>query len=301
MKVWKYNPGAEIAFERIGDTEIRYTLAPKSTPSLSPPVPLAPPVSLKFSFLATSTYVSTSARMTSETDMYALYSLSSSWCDICPEQEITRLGLRHNSTTFLTPGGGKALQMFDPPFTGPVPTVVIWLTGIRLNRSRPWRVRCRAEDVTPAGFTAVVESWDDSELEAAGVAWVAYDKEQSGIWSGGVQVQESGWICPIVQGQGEQQCDTLFKRWPIAMTAVNELIALQVGVGLYFLVQMSGPNASMIKWTVNPAGDGSVVRVGCVGIMLGEVDTEQLLHPHSKPQKGNLPNPRRGFGFPVHQ
>lgn len=235
--------------------------------------------------------------MTPELDPYALYSLSSRWRDICHEAKTTELGLRHNSTTFLTPGGGKAPQVFDPPFPGDAPpTIVIWLTGIRLHRSRPWRVRCRAEDVTSAGFTAVVESWDDSELEAAGVAWVAYGEGQSRVWSGGVRVQESGWICPLVQsrGEGEQQCGVFHERRPMTMAAVNEFVALQVGACLDLSVQISWLDKPTVRWDVKANDDAAVVRVGCVGIAIGEVNNERLPDQHGKSYKGVFPRARSG-------
>ncbi|PTB62067.1 hypothetical protein BBK36DRAFT_1163396 [Trichoderma citrinoviride] len=82
------------------------------------------------------------------------------------------------------PGGRTANQnakvsvTFSQPFKEP-PKVCVWFTEISQPRTRRY-LRTYVDDVTPDGMTVHIDTWDNSEFEAARVGWLAWPAECDG-------------------------------------------------------------------------------------------------------------------------
>jgi hypothetical protein len=61
---------------------------------------------------------------------------------------------------------------FEREFSA-VPLVHLGLTGVDANKDHNLRVKVRAIDITPSGFTLVLETWLHSQIHAADVSWLA--------------------------------------------------------------------------------------------------------------------------------
>jgi hypothetical protein len=61
---------------------------------------------------------------------------------------------------------------FDIPFAAP-PAVTAALSGIDSSQSENLRFNIRCEDITADGFTLVFDTWDNTRIARACVAWTA--------------------------------------------------------------------------------------------------------------------------------
>jgi hypothetical protein len=66
---------------------------------------------------------------------------------------------------------GRAV-VFERPFSAP-PVVQLGVVGLDASKDHNLRLRVRAEDITPSGFTLVVETWLHSQLWNVDVSWLA--------------------------------------------------------------------------------------------------------------------------------
>jgi len=73
--------------------------------------------------------------------------------------------------------------VFQHPYEAP-PKVVVWLNKLDLSRDHNERVIAFATDITEAGFTVHINSWDTTVLYQAGISWFAYPSGYPGICSG---------------------------------------------------------------------------------------------------------------------
>src|SRR5438876_5267137 len=53
-----------------------------------------------------------------------------------------------------------------------------------MHRSRDWRVRAHATDITSTGFSLHIDAFDESMLFSGGASWIAYPAEKVGVSSG---------------------------------------------------------------------------------------------------------------------
>ncbi|KAL7815141.1 hypothetical protein V8C26DRAFT_402544 [Trichoderma gracile] len=103
------------------------------------------------------------------------------------------------------PGGRAANQnarlgvKFSKTFKGP-PKVFVWFTEISQPRTRRY-LRTYVDDITADGMTVHIDTWDNSEFEAARVAWLAWPAECDGkliragndFFAKGQQPHEAPW------------------------------------------------------------------------------------------------------------
>jgi H-type lectin domain len=73
---------------------------------------------------------------------------------------------------------GEALRTFSQEVTferlfAHPPIVQVGLSGVDASRDHNLRVRVRAEAITAAGFTLVVETWLASQVYEVNVSWLA--------------------------------------------------------------------------------------------------------------------------------
>jgi H-type lectin domain len=61
---------------------------------------------------------------------------------------------------------------FERHFSGP-PVVQLGVVGVDASKDDNLRLRVRAEDITPTGFTIMVATWLNTQLWAVDVSWLA--------------------------------------------------------------------------------------------------------------------------------
>ena len=61
---------------------------------------------------------------------------------------------------------------FDRAFSAP-PVVQLGVCGVDASKDHNLRLRTRAEDIQPSGFTLVVETWLQTQLWSVEVSWLA--------------------------------------------------------------------------------------------------------------------------------
>ncbi|KAG6914247.1 hypothetical protein DXG01_001489 [Tephrocybe rancida] len=71
---------------------------------------------------------------------------------------------------------------FDRPFATP-PKVVVFFNYIDPAKDKNWRLKTSATAIDEAGFTLNIETWFDTVLYTAQVAWVAYPEDITHIFS----------------------------------------------------------------------------------------------------------------------
>jgi hypothetical protein len=81
-------------------------------------------------------------------------------------------GFRRDTTTIHFPNN----KTYPLP-----PGILIWLNGLDMDSSHNWRIRARAQNITPTTFDLVIESWSDTVLYSASVARVAYPADYPGV------------------------------------------------------------------------------------------------------------------------
>ncbi len=62
--------------------------------------------------------------------------------------------------------------LFERSFSHP-PVVQVGLVGIDASKEDNLRLRLRAEDITPGGFTLLAETWLNTKLWSVEVSWLA--------------------------------------------------------------------------------------------------------------------------------
>ena len=73
---------------------------------------------------------------------------------------------------------------FNTKFTAP-PTVLVWLSGLDVEKGRNMRVKCSASNVTEDSFKLSLEGWWDTLLHNGTEAtWFAYNEGKTGVTSG---------------------------------------------------------------------------------------------------------------------
>ncbi|KAH7152733.1 hypothetical protein EDB81DRAFT_931076 [Dactylonectria macrodidyma] len=109
---------------------------------------------------------------------------------------------------------------FARPYTSP-PEVVVWLNSLDMDKSRNWRLKATATDITTTGFTIHLDTWSDSVLYSAGAAWIAYPANKPGVTSGSYQTP---WPNTQLQNSGTVKFpDGTFQRAPKVLIAFSSL------------------------------------------------------------------------------
>ena len=62
--------------------------------------------------------------------------------------------------------------VFERPFSSP-PVVQIGVVGFDASKDHNLRLRVRAEQITAAGFTIIVETWLHSQVWSVDLSWLA--------------------------------------------------------------------------------------------------------------------------------
>lgn len=112
---------------------------------------------------------------------------------------------------------------FTTPFNAP-PKVVTWLQSLDMGKKKNWRIRVSATDIDKNGFTIHADSWADSILYSAGVTWLAYPADQTGVTSGSFSTQDvRSWENPRAENSGVKIFDTAFSGTPKVIMALDSL------------------------------------------------------------------------------
>jgi hypothetical protein len=79
--------------------------------------------------------------------------------------------------TLLAPDGEEPRRFrysvaFAAAFSAP-PVVQLGVVGLDASKDDNLRLKVRAEDITPSGFTVMIETWLHTQLWAVDVSWLA--------------------------------------------------------------------------------------------------------------------------------
>jgi len=88
---------------------------------------------------------------------------------------VVQLGSLAPDWTLLEGNGPRGVAhtvTFEHPFSSP-PIVHLGVVGVDASRDHNLRLRTRAENITAAGFTLVLETWLESQLWSVDVSWLA--------------------------------------------------------------------------------------------------------------------------------
>ncbi|KAL8662641.1 MAG: hypothetical protein Q9168_008224 [Polycauliona sp. 1 TL-2023] len=105
-----------------------------------------------------------------------------------PTFDYLRTGTFH--TTEVSPWQDKKPQVskridFSQPFDGTdAPSVICWLYTVDMSKDKNWRIKTFVSDIDTKGFTAHIETWDDSVMYQAGITWIAYPASQNNVACG---------------------------------------------------------------------------------------------------------------------
>lgn len=118
----------------------------------------------------------------------------------------------------------KSIQ-FERPFKEP-PEVVCWLKLLHLKSGGPnYRIIAYATNITTTGFTANLNTWEDSTVLGAAMCWIAFPKDKRKVAGGHFYTNEvRPWTEPREKTSKQISFPPgRFKKPPVVLVALNEL------------------------------------------------------------------------------
>lgn len=208
----------------------------------------------KFTFEAGEFQVGVEGRtMGALADARKAYRTGCTWLDITSAE--CNMKFQHGIYTTLDgPIKGDKLPLenlhtvtFAHPYAKP-PTVLLWLTGFQMFLDNPWRLKTFATDVTEKGFTIHINTWRDTEMLSAGVAWVAYPTGDTEVHSARLETQPPGsWKHPSTYRESWQKpnCGGGMNRRLMVVDSIEVSQRGKLSLMLYF---HSTRNTISFKW-----------------------------------------------------
>ncbi|KAG6908362.1 hypothetical protein DXG01_005180 [Tephrocybe rancida] len=145
---------------------------------------------------------------------------------------------------------------FDRPFVTP-PKVVVFLNSIDLGKGKNWRLRTTATAIDAKGFTLNIETWSDTVLYAAQVAWVAYPEDETHIFSTSVSTSDvRDWDKPQPQQSKAIKFGAGVEFWknPDVFVALNE-IDIDSKANLRVEAHVDNVSQTGLTWHINSWAD----------------------------------------------
>ncbi|KAL9598040.1 MAG: hypothetical protein Q9219_004734 [cf. Caloplaca sp. 3 TL-2023] len=150
---------------------------------------------------------------------------------------------------------------FARPFEGnQTPKVICWLTTVDMDMNHNWRIKSYVSDIDSRGFTAHVDSWDDTIMYQAAITWLAYPANQSGVASGTFSTED---IRPWSKPQLENSATVKFEK------GFGERPKLAMGLcgfdydhtkNLRLRLSTSGVRKDAFTWHLQAWGDSVMYR-----------------------------------------
>lgn len=118
----------------------------------------------------------------------------------------------------------KHFNFSDGAYSEP-PNVMVWLSALDIDKSRNYRVRALARNVTATGFDLDIESWLDTILYSATASWVAYPKNSDGAVSGRVSTLDvRSWFPAVPENSKEVAFPAkFFDKVPKLFVGISEI------------------------------------------------------------------------------
>ncbi|CAL8581163.1 hypothetical protein XPA_006866 [Xanthoria parietina] len=149
---------------------------------------------------------------------------------------------------------------FAQPFQGEAPKVICWLTTVDMGKDKNWRIKSYVTDVDPKGFTAHIDSWDDTVMYQAAITWIAYPANQANVASGTFSTDD---IRPANKPQPENSATVKFaKKFGETPKLAMALSGFDYGCNrnLRLRLSTSGVTAEAVTWHLQSWGDSVMYR-----------------------------------------
>jgi hypothetical protein len=105
-----------------------------------------------------------------------------------------------------------------------VPTVVVWLNGLDVDRNANCRVKAYATDVTPDGFVIHIDAWADTKLYLGRAGWMAFSANRKDICAGKFSTDDiRPWNQPRNDNRSSVKFGKDFCAQPKTFVALNAL------------------------------------------------------------------------------
>jgi len=169
----------------------------------------------------------------------------------------------HTRNLLAEPNAPSAVRInFERPFVTP-PKVVAFFNLIDLDKNHNWRLKTSATNIDTKGFTLHIETWADTILYAARVAWVAYPEDREHIFSTSVNTGEiRPWHEPRpTQSKAITFGNVEFWKTPSVFVALN-IIDLDFKANLRVNAYVDGVSKSGLTWHIDSWADSVLYSAG---------------------------------------
>ncbi|KAF2149985.1 hypothetical protein K461DRAFT_281245 [Myriangium duriaei CBS 260.36] len=159
---------------------------------------------------------------------------------------------------------------FPRAFTAP-PAVVCWLNRLDMQAGgeRNWRLKAYPTGVSKQGFTAHVDTWADTALEGAAMAWIAFPAGKSRVASGRFTTGDvRSWNEPRERTGAWVKFEKEFERAPTVLAALDMLDAAG-NADLRVKVTVEEVSTTGFKWGLDTWDDSTLYAAGASWIALG--------------------------------
>lgn len=149
---------------------------------------------------------------------------------------------------------------FAQPFQGEPPKVICWLTTVDMGKDKNWRIKSYVTDVDTKGFTAHIDSWDDTVMYQAAITWLAYPANQPNVASGTFSTDD---IRPANKPQSENSATVKFaKKFENTPKLAMALSGFDYGCNrnLRLRLSTSGVTAEAVTWHLQSWADSVMYR-----------------------------------------
>jgi len=166
----------------------------------------------------------------------------------------------------------KYAKAFDFPqaFNEPV-EVVCWLNRLDMasGRDHDYKVRAFADTITPEGFTAHLNTWDNGELHGAAMCWIAFPKRKLHVDSGRFSTTDvRKRTDPRPRTTAKVKFKQRFRVVPTVLAALS-MIDAAGNADLRVNLSVSEVTREGFRWTLETWDDSTLYAAGASWIALG--------------------------------
>ncbi|KAI5836755.1 hypothetical protein DFP73DRAFT_346555 [Morchella snyderi] len=148
------------------------------------------------------------------------------------------------------------------------PVVVVWLSALAMGKTRNWRVKTYASQVTTSGFTLHIDTWAGSHLYGAESTWLAYPTDTPRILSGDFNtLQVRSWHPARDRTTGTVHFVNTFESTPRVFVALN-FLDMDCKHNLRFFMKYTADRSKM-DWSLNSWHDSMLYTAGASYIAIG--------------------------------
>ncbi|KAK4552473.1 hypothetical protein LTR86_010316 [Recurvomyces mirabilis] len=159
---------------------------------------------------------------------------------------------------------------FPQPFTEP-PSVICWLNRLDLpsGRDHDYKLRAFPDTITPAGFTAHLNTWDNGSMSGAAMCWIAFPASKRHVDSGRFSTNDvRKRTQPRERTMGRVRFGKKFEVVPTVLAALNA-VDVAGNADLRVRVRVEEVSKEGFRWYLQTWGDSTVYSAGASWIALG--------------------------------